>query len=191
MLPARVYGAGPSALAARAALDGVCDPRDLLVIAVPTGIADPEQALAEIVQTPMRLIAAMADAAPPASRDAGGELWAPAVVILLLNRAALRPGAASPAEVSATAALLAFMRDATLRLGPQVRLNALALDPAAPGELTRALCWLMRTDAIAGQLLGAAPTATEAVSPRDLVDSALDPTSALDLSTSGPPVTQR
>ncbi len=194
---ARVSGQGAVAEAARAALaalgwrvDGADDAR-LLVIVPPAGARNLAEGFADMVLAPVAQIKAMAAAAPPPARDADGEITAPACVVLLLNRAALRPGGAPAAEVTATAALLAWMRDATLRLGPRLRLNALALDPAAPGDLAPGLRWLTAADAVAGQLLGAARRGREAVAVCDILDSSLDPTSSLDLSTSGLPVTQR
>lgn len=123
----------------------------LLVTVPPLAAPGMQEALDEVVLAPLRLAQALAAAQPEPVRDAGGELRAPSQIIHLLDRAALVPGCADPAMVAAIAALAAALQDAALGLAPRLRVNALALAPAA--DPAPALTWLLSAHAVTGQLI--------------------------------------
>lgn len=168
MAQALVTGTGPAADAVAAALAAqgwqlrraetavgaeLAGSETLLACVAPAG----GDAMAELCLAPARLAAAMAAHLPDPARDAGGELRASGQVLLVLARPALVPGLAPDGLAAAQAAALAWMRAAALSLAPRLRLNALALDPAAPGDPAPLLAWLTAAHAVTGQVLCLGP----------------------------------
>lgn len=156
----RIVGAGPAHAAVGGALTGLgwqqAESATLGLAILSPAPQDGEPGVVAVIES---LASDLLKDAPACTYDAGGEIRAAVQLVLLLDRATLVPGVAPGSAQVATAAGLAWMRDATVRLAPQLRVNAVALDLRDPGDLTAILRWLTRTEAVAGQLvtLGALP----------------------------------
>lgn len=161
MRAARVLGSGPTRAAVLSALTdlgwAIDEPARLVVVIVSGAGAGWPEGPAIGPTDPVALVQELLETIPSPGRDATGEIEARVQIVLMIEREHLVPGLGPAMAVVATGALLAWMRDATVRQGPQLRVNAVALDLAAPGDLRPVLRWMIGTGSVAGQMVTLGP----------------------------------
>ena len=115
----------------------------LAVIVPPADAGDWSQALEATLLAPVRLMQALAQAGRPA------------VVVIVVDHAAMVPGCVPAPRLAATAALVAAMKDAVLAHGPALRVNLLALGEGA--DPAPSLRWLIAAGSVTGQIVTPGP----------------------------------